>query len=95
MSYPADKLVRMANQIADFFAPYAESEAVAGVEQHIRAFWTPGMRRDLLAFVDAGGTGLKPPVVAALVGLRGDGKSPISKVTKGPETLGQATSDAG
>ena len=71
MSEKIEKLVRMANQIADFFAPYSEQEAVAGVEQHIRSFWTPRMREELLAFADAGGKGLKPPVVAALAGMRG------------------------
>ena len=95
MSEKIDKLVRMANQIADFFTPYSEAEAVAGVKEHIRSFWTPGMRRELLAFADAGGTGLKPAVVAALAGFRAGAESPISKVPAGPEEVGQATSDAG
>ena len=84
----------MANQIADFFAPYSEAEAVAGVEQHIRSFWTPRMREELLAFADAGGTGLKPSVMAALSGIRG-GPSPTGKVQAGPEKVGQVASDAG
>jgi formate dehydrogenase subunit delta len=94
MSEKIEKLVRMANQIADFFVPYSEQEAVAGVREHIRSFWTPRMREELLAFADAGGKGLKPPVVAALAGMRG-GHSPISKVPAGPEKMGQASSDAG
>ena len=94
MSEKVEKLVRMANQIADFFAPYSGEEAIAGVEQHIRSFWTPRMREELLAFADAGGKGLKPPVIAALAGMRG-ARSPISKVPAGPEKVGQATSDAG
>jgi formate dehydrogenase subunit delta len=47
----ADELVRMANQVAQFFAPYSEDEAVAGVRDHLVAFWDPGMRRELLAVV--------------------------------------------
>ena len=94
MSEKIEKLVRMANQIADFFTPYSEQEAIAGVELHIRSFWTPRMREELLAFADAGGTGLKPPVIAALAGIRG-AHSPISKVPAGPEKVGQATGDAG
>ncbi len=39
----------MANQIAQFFAPYPEPEAVAGVRDHLARFWDPTMRRDLLA----------------------------------------------
>ena len=63
MSEKIEKLVRMANQIADFFVPYPDAEAVAGVREHIRSFWTPGMREELLAFFAAGGVGLKPRVL--------------------------------
>ncbi|HMT13424.1 MAG TPA: formate dehydrogenase subunit delta, partial [Aestuariivirga sp.] len=34
----------MANQIAGFFAPYGEAEAVKEVAAHINAFWEPRMR---------------------------------------------------
>lgn len=43
-----DDHTRMANQIADFFAPYPEDEAIAGVQNHIQKFWTPTMRKELL-----------------------------------------------
>ena len=59
-----DKLVRMANQIADFFTPYPDEEAVAGVQEHIRSFWTPSMREELAAYAAAGGKGLDPRVLA-------------------------------
>jgi len=94
MSEKIEKLVRMANQIADFFTPYSEREAIEGVREHIRSFWTPGMREELIAYAEAGGGGLKPSVASALEGFR-TGASPVSKVTAGPEELGQATSDAG
>jgi formate dehydrogenase subunit delta len=55
-----EMLVRMANQMADFFAAQAHDEAVAGVEDHILKFWDPRMRRDLAAHLAAGGAGLKP-----------------------------------
>ena len=58
-------LVRMANQIADFFIPYPQAQAIAGVREHVTSFWTPQMRRDLAAHVAAGGEGLRPAVVAA------------------------------
>lgn len=45
---PAD-LIRMSTQIAQFFEPYADEEAVAGVAGHLRDFWDPLMRRELLA----------------------------------------------
>jgi formate dehydrogenase subunit delta len=59
----AEKLVRMAGEIADFFGPYPEAEAVKGIHEHIRSFWTPTMRSELQAFVHAGGA--VPPRVAA------------------------------
>ncbi len=44
-----DDLVRMINQICEFFAAYPPDEAVAGVEEHLRKFWDPSMRTQLLA----------------------------------------------
>ena len=43
-----DDLVRMINQIAQFFDPYPEAEAVAGVAEHLHKFWDPSMRRELI-----------------------------------------------
>ena len=62
-------LVRMANQIADYYQAYPEDEAVAGVAAHIRSFWDPRMRDSLEAHIAAGGAGLKPMVLAALAPL--------------------------
>lgn len=44
-------LVRMANQIALFFEPYGREEAVVGVAGHLRNFWDPRMRTELVAIV--------------------------------------------
>ena len=44
-----DGLVRMANQIAHFFAPYPHDDAVEGVRDHLVKFWDPGMRKELLS----------------------------------------------
>lgn len=64
----AGKLVRMANQIASFFAVEPErAAAVAGVAGHLQRFWEPRMRREILALLDRGGDhGLHELVVAAL-----------------------------
>jgi formate dehydrogenase subunit delta len=51
-------LIRMANQIADFYKPYPREEAVAGVAEHIRLFWEPRMRKGLSDLVAAGGAEL-------------------------------------
>ena len=55
---PEDKLVRMANQIAQFFRSQPHDEAVAGIEDHLRSFWTPKMRRQIADLAAAGGAGL-------------------------------------
>lgn len=94
MSEKIEKLVRMANQIADFFAPYADAEAIAGIQEHLRSFWTPSMRSELRAYAIADGKGLRPRVMLALKKFE-PAESPISKVAAGPKELGQATSDAG
>ena len=94
MTEKIEKLVRMANQIAEFFRPYSDAEAAAGVHEHIRAFWTPAMRNELIAFAEAGGNGLQPRVTAAMERFRSP-PSVIHKAVAGPEELGQAASDAG
>jgi formate dehydrogenase subunit delta len=89
-----EKLIRMANQIAGFFRSYPEDNALAGIHDHLVAFWTPGMRDAIQAHALQDGTGLDPLVLKA---LRTDqtGASPIEKEIAGPEELGQLGSDAG
>lgn len=53
-----EHMVHMANQIAQFFAAYPRDEAIAGVADHIRKFWDPRMRKQILAYVAEGGAGL-------------------------------------
>ena len=63
-----DNLVRMANRIGDFFeAMPDEQEALEGIALHLRKFWDPRMRRQMLAQVEQGGAqGLHPLVAKAL-----------------------------
>ncbi len=56
--------IRMVNQIADFFKPYPQDEAVAGISEHIRSFWEPRMRSKLKHAVDLGGVGMSDLAVA-------------------------------
>ncbi len=93
MSEKRDKLVRMANQIADFFRPYPEEKAVAGVQEHLRAFWTKRMRTELADYAAAGGAGLHPQVLEALR-REASAESPTEKATAGPKAR-QLASDAG
>lgn len=67
MSYSnADALVRMANQISEFFRIQTESEAVAGTADHIRRFWDPRMRAKMAEHVAHGGAGLNPIALLAV-----------------------------
>ncbi len=54
----ADTMVHKANQIALFFATFPHDEGVEGVANHLRMFWAPRMRREIIEFVDGGGEGL-------------------------------------
>ncbi|MDX1484233.1 MAG: formate dehydrogenase subunit delta [Alphaproteobacteria bacterium] len=51
-------IVRMANQISDFFKAYPHDVAVRDTAAHLRNFWDPRMRAQLLEHLDAGGEGL-------------------------------------
>jgi formate dehydrogenase subunit delta len=54
-------LVTMANQIADFFKTSNpdRTEAVAATAHHLRSFWDPRMRREIVAHLAGkGGEGL-------------------------------------
>jgi formate dehydrogenase subunit delta len=63
-----DNLVRMANRIGDFFEAMPDpDEARDGIANHLRRFWEPRMRAEMLAHVDrTGGEGLHPMVVEAI-----------------------------
>jgi formate dehydrogenase subunit delta len=52
------KLVYMANQIGKFFAPQGEDAAVTGIVDHLKRFWDPRMRKEIVAHLQAGGAGL-------------------------------------
>ena len=56
------KLVMMANQIGAFFKAQGEAEAPAQIADHLKRFWDPGMRADIVAHLDKGGAGLEPIV---------------------------------
>jgi formate dehydrogenase subunit delta len=53
-----EQMVHMANQIALFFAGYPKEEAVASVTDHLKKFWEPRMRRQIIQYVASGGEGL-------------------------------------
>ncbi|MFQ6006749.1 MAG: formate dehydrogenase subunit delta [Woeseia sp.] len=65
-----ERLITMANQIGDFFAPYPPERAREGLRNHLRTYWDPRMRNALLEHIDAGGDGLDIRVIDAAELLR-------------------------
>ena len=65
-----ERLITMANQIGDFFAPYPPDRAREGLRNHLRTYWDPRMRDSLLAHIDAGGDGLDVRVIEGAQLLR-------------------------
>ena len=64
------RIVAMANQIAAFFAAYPHEEAVACTADHMRQFWDPRMRVQLLALIEHGADGLSDVARAAAQRIR-------------------------
>ena len=63
-----DNLISMANRIGAFFAAQPDrDEALAGIADHLKKFWDPRMRTQILAAVGTeAGAGLSEIVAAAL-----------------------------
>ena len=64
-----EKLVMMANQIAQFFAAQGDIRAIPQIAAHINSFWDPRMRAQMRTHLANGGTGLSPLARAALLTL--------------------------
>lgn len=65
-----ETMLRMANQITDFFSGYPHDEAVEGVANHLRKFWEPRMRKMIIEYAENDGTGLKPITLEAVGQLK-------------------------
>ena len=85
-------LIRMANQITDFFEVYPKPEALDGIAKHIHNMWERRMRNELKIIIEAGGEGLKPLCVEAMSdyfkGPKSDGRrvtvNPVSRRPRAP-----------
>ena len=66
----SNKLVRMANQIADNF-DYGDDRSVpvAGVLDHVTRFWTPEMKQTIIEQQQAGDIGLNEIAAEAIKAL--------------------------
>lgn len=66
-----DYLVRMANDIGAFFnAETDKDSAAAQIQLHIRRFWDPRMRAQIIEhYKESKGAGLEGPVLVAVKNL--------------------------
>ena len=62
-----ERLIYMANQIAKYFVAQPGEGGAEAVADHLKKFWDPGMRADLLAWT---GGGLEPLAAQAVELLR-------------------------
>ncbi len=63
-------LVKMANNIGAFFNSEPDRDmAVAGIEQHLKNFWEPRMRSQIIEYLQNGGSELTDSVAAAVRNL--------------------------
>lgn len=77
-----DKLVIMANQIAKFFVSQGKDKASAGIADHLKNFWGPGMRAGLIAYWRTGGEGLELEVRSAVAQLAREEDGPEKAAAK-------------
>jgi formate dehydrogenase subunit delta len=62
-----EALVKMANEISYFYDGESGKDAPAAVATHIRRYWEPRMRKDMLAHYDRnGGEGLEAVALKAV-----------------------------
>jgi formate dehydrogenase subunit delta len=68
-------LVGMANDIGGFFATMPDhEEAVTAMALHLRNFWEPRMRREIIAHANNGGADLIPIAREAIARLDSERK---------------------
>ena len=80
----SDDLIRMANQISDFFEVYPKTEALDGIAKHIHNTWEPRMRNAMKVIIESGSEGLNPLCSEALRDYFKGPKSVGRKVTVNP-----------
>jgi formate dehydrogenase subunit delta len=63
-------MLRMANQIADFFKGYPREDAVKEAATHLNNYWDPRMRKHFFDYLAKGGEGLDPLIIEAAAQVR-------------------------
>jgi len=68
-----DRIMELATDIGNFFAPYPAERAIEGVRNHLRSYWDPRMRDALLALLEHDDHGLPMHVVEGARMLEAEG----------------------
>jgi len=80
-----DHLVKMANQIGQFFSAQKSGDQAASAAEHLRKFWDPRMRSAIIDHVANGGQGLNPTALEAVKRLTRPGGYRGSMMRSGGE----------
>ncbi len=65
------RLVKMANDIGAFYEAMPDrNEAISSIAAHLKNFWEPRMRREIIDYARRGGNGLKEVVREAVLTLQ-------------------------
>ncbi|HEY8509548.1 MAG TPA: formate dehydrogenase subunit delta [Steroidobacteraceae bacterium] len=83
-----DHLVKMANEISAFFVGESPEEAPQQIASHMKKFWEPRMRRDIVAHFNKGGGGLSDAARSAVALL-------AAESSQGAQTAPAAVHPAG
>jgi formate dehydrogenase subunit delta len=68
-----DLLIKMANEIGMFFSGAAPEQAARDVANHLKRYWEPRMRHQIIAYLDERrGAGLSDVARAAVEQLRAE-----------------------
>ncbi len=63
------RLIKMANEIGGFFEQMPREEAINGTATHLKNFWEPRMRREIIEYAQRDGGELHEIVRAAVLRL--------------------------
>jgi len=61
-----DTLVKMANQIGQFFSVQKNCDQIAEAANYLERFWAPRMRENIADYVARGGRDLNPTALGAV-----------------------------
>ena len=59
-------LVKMANQVGQFFSAQKNGDQIADAANHFKRFWAPRMRANIVDYVARGGKDLNPTALGAV-----------------------------